>query len=493
MRKTDQTVSGIFIVNKVGKVLAVARYGPQASLEAVQRLVDGMAALKHDSTPEVSDKDKVTDADSEPSRGPVKDREVIQDQVKRLPIGEGFETPRLPIISRGHVFKEFKFDYPKLSWFCGHCEKRQEYIHQCLNCLEEACKSCLGDVPRCKRESVLNDQKTDTDSEQRIRQLAENKRLRAHCDDLQSRIIRLQGSSSHPSHNSIKSDYLNDENLELYTLISDLEIKLGVLEKHRKDTGRTSDAGSLTLADEPKGRVPGEVSSNAKFSQDGVVEPVEDHSATQNWPSEARHSLNYLGQLAKFHRQRGQSLTSFPIVDERPLDLYKLKLAVETRGGFGKACEEGKWVEIGKDLGYTEHMSLLAILIRDSYQEWILPYDEEYQRLLAADTQSKPPSTVESFETHEAGRDEMLEENTRNNTSAMLDNARKAAQELLRKPLEPQDGGDYSPTPTKRIRQWFVPSEGINHEVIKAHLQLYLGPDAELNPVLEERQDDGKV
>jgi histone demethylase JARID1 len=65
-----------------------------------------------------------------------------------------------------------------------------------------------------------------------------------------------------------------------------------------------------------------------------------------------RANLNYLDQLAKFHKQHGHSLTRFPSVDKRPLDLFKLKKAVETRGGFERVCKQKKWAEIGRDLGY---------------------------------------------------------------------------------------------------------------------------------------------
>jgi histone demethylase JARID1 len=94
-----------------------------------------------------------------------------------------------------------------------------------------------------------------------------------------------------------------------------------------------------------------------------------------------RANLNYLDQLAKFHKQTGQSLTRFPSVDKRPLDLYKLKKAVETRGGFNCVCKQKKWAEIGRDLGYSgKIMSSLSTSLKNSYQKWLLPY-EEYLRV----------------------------------------------------------------------------------------------------------------
>lgn len=95
-----------------------------------------------------------------------------------------------------------------------------------------------------------------------------------------------------------------------------------------------------------------------------------------------RANLNYLDQLSKFHKQHGNNLNRFPSVDKRPLDLYKLKKAVETRGGFDKVCKQKKWAEIGRDLGYSgKIMSSLSTSLKNSYQKWLHPY-EEYIRLV---------------------------------------------------------------------------------------------------------------
>lgn len=94
-----------------------------------------------------------------------------------------------------------------------------------------------------------------------------------------------------------------------------------------------------------------------------------------------RANLNYLDQLSKFHRQHGNNLNRFPSVDKRPLDLYKLKKAVESRGGFEKVCKYKKWAEIGRDLGYSgKIMSSLSTSLKNSYQRWLHPY-EQYLRV----------------------------------------------------------------------------------------------------------------
>src|SRR5690349_4802750 len=63
-----------------------------------------------------------------------------------------------------------------------------------------------------------------------------------------------------------------------------------------------------------------------------------------------RANLSYLDALAKFHKQQGTNMTRWPYVDKKPLDLYRLKKAVEARGGFEKVCKLKKWAEIGRDL-----------------------------------------------------------------------------------------------------------------------------------------------
>lgn len=94
-------------------------------------------------------------------------------------------------------------------------------------------------------------------------------------------------------------------------------------------------------------------------------------------PTGTRTNLNYLDQLAKFHKQHGMNLNRFPSVDKRPLDLYKLKKAVAQRGGFEKVCKLKKWAEIGRDLGYSgKIMSSLSTSLKNSYQRWLHPYEE---------------------------------------------------------------------------------------------------------------------
>ncbi|KAF7192604.1 Lid2 complex component lid2 [Pseudocercospora fuligena] len=94
-----------------------------------------------------------------------------------------------------------------------------------------------------------------------------------------------------------------------------------------------------------------------------------------------RVNNDYLDQLAKFHKQNGHNLNRFPSVDKRPLDLYRLKKTVERKGGFDQVCKGKRWAEVGRDLGYSgKIMSSLSTSLKNSYQKWLLPY-EEYLRM----------------------------------------------------------------------------------------------------------------
>ncbi|KAI2633960.1 PLU-1-domain-containing protein [Xylaria nigripes] len=93
-----------------------------------------------------------------------------------------------------------------------------------------------------------------------------------------------------------------------------------------------------------------------------------------------RANLSYIDALGKFHKQQGTNLNRLPFVDKKPLDLYRLKKAVESRGGFEKVCKTKKWAEIGRDLGYSgKIMSSLSTSLKNSYDRWLNPY-ENYLR-----------------------------------------------------------------------------------------------------------------
>lgn len=73
-------------------------------------------------------------------------------------------------------------------------------------------------------------------------------------------------------------------------------------------------------------------------------------------------------------------MNRLPYVDKKPVDLYRLKNLVESRGGFDKVCKSKEWAEIAKDLGYSGRiMSSLSTSLKNSFLRWLSPY-EEYLR-----------------------------------------------------------------------------------------------------------------
>jgi len=94
----------------------------------------------------------------------------------------------------------------------------------------------------------------------------------------------------------------------------------------------------------------------------------------------SRARSNYLDQLSRFHRQNGLILNQFPSVDKRPVDLFFFKKAIEAKGGFEMICQQKKWSEIGRELGYGGKItSALSTSLKNCYQKYVLPY-EEYLR-----------------------------------------------------------------------------------------------------------------
>ncbi|KAF1991144.1 histone demethylase JARID1D [Aulographum hederae CBS 113979] len=125
----------------------------------------------------------------------------------------------------------------------------------------------------------------------------------------------------------------------------------------------------------------------ASFNPDFAIDTERFHFRTRRQELNSveggtRANLNYLDQLAKFHKQiTGTNLNRFPSVDKRPLDLYKLKKLVEVQGGFERVCKQKKWAEIGRLLGYSgKIMSSLSTSLKNSYQKWLLPYETYLQR-----------------------------------------------------------------------------------------------------------------
>lgn len=93
--------------------------------------------------------------------------------------------------------------------------------------------------------------------------------------------------------------------------------------------------------------------------------------------AEARATLNYQEQLQKFHAQQGHARVSIPIIDKKPIDLYNLKLVVNSYGGCEAIVRSRKWSEVTRKLGFEEKdSSHLAAQVKAAYYKIILPFEK---------------------------------------------------------------------------------------------------------------------
>ena len=97
-----------------------------------------------------------------------------------------------------------------------------------------------------------------------------------------------------------------------------------------------------------------------------------------NFLSDIAASQNFHDQLSRFHKN--QDIHPYRFLEAPggwPLDLYRLKKAVEVRGGFEKVCKLEKWPEIESEVRFGGIVvSGLGLFLKNSYEKWILPYEE---------------------------------------------------------------------------------------------------------------------
>jgi histone demethylase JARID1 len=94
---------------------------------------------------------------------------------------------------------------------------------------------------------------------------------------------------------------------------------------------------------------------------------------------ETRTNVNYLEQLTKYHIITGKPVAKIPQLDKRPIDLYKLKNEVASRGGIQEVTKQKKWAEIGRVLGYArKNCTSMSNALKSAYSKIILPYEIWY-------------------------------------------------------------------------------------------------------------------
>ncbi|SCV26765.1 related to small s protein [Fusarium fujikuroi] len=94
-------------------------------------------------------------------------------------------------------------------------------------------------------------------------------------------------------------------------------------------------------------------------------------------PEPAAVSLAYVKSLSKFHKKLASTLPDFQDTFNQPVDVYWMTKVVNIRGGFRNVCKHEIWLDVVKDLGYSDDT---AISVSDSlkklYERWLHPYEE---------------------------------------------------------------------------------------------------------------------
>ncbi|KAK6460903.1 PLU-1-like protein-domain-containing protein [Scheffersomyces coipomensis] len=96
-------------------------------------------------------------------------------------------------------------------------------------------------------------------------------------------------------------------------------------------------------------------------------------------------------------------LLKLPMVDKRPLDVYKLFRSVMIRGGFSEVINKKLWAQIGRELGYKgKIMTSLSSSLKSSYQRILYPFELYLQ-------DSRMKSSIMKLESHKREGDESIE------------------------------------------------------------------------------------
>lgn len=116
---------------------------------------------------------------------------------------------------------------------------------------------------------------------------------------------------------------------------------------------------------------------------DGLKEMDAKNGKTNKSSSEGKKLPNFLNKL--------------PMIDKRPLDLYKLYRSVLMRGGFEEVINKKLWAQIGRELGYKgKIMTSLSSSLKSSYLRILYPF-ELHMREVNTDIKNElnPPQSSE--------------------------------------------------------------------------------------------------
>ncbi|KHN86026.1 Lysine-specific demethylase rbr-2 [Toxocara canis] len=85
-----------------------------------------------------------------------------------------------------------------------------------------------------------------------------------------------------------------------------------------------------------------------------------------------RAKLIFDTEITNFWHLKGQPL-HFPCIENKYVDLFRLSRAVADAGGAIAVCDQKKWPQVAKQLGFKNHP---GPKIRDIYTKWVAPFED---------------------------------------------------------------------------------------------------------------------
>ncbi|KAG0139575.1 hypothetical protein CROQUDRAFT_54507 [Cronartium quercuum f. sp. fusiforme G11] len=119
----------------------------------------------------------------------------------------------------------------------------------------------------------------------------------------------------------------------------------------------------------------------------------------------ARANINFLDQLYIFHKQQGNSSfvnnsckIQVPNIDYRPVDLWRVRKAVNALGGYDVITAQRKWSFLAKSLGYAVQRSpAIAFQLKTAYLKIIAPFEEYMNRVKLIQSPQRFKSPLDSL------------------------------------------------------------------------------------------------
>ena len=101
----------------------------------------------------------------------------------------------------------------------------------------------------------------------------------------------------------------------------------------------------------------------------------------------SRAKVNFLEQLTMFHLQQGDATVTIPVIDRRPLDVWRLRKEVTKMGGYDNVTAIKGWERVTELMGHAVGWSYE---FKAAYAKIVLPFEQYMAR---AKSQSASPLT----------------------------------------------------------------------------------------------------